>query len=315
MNKIFKTVIGALLLYATPALAQSDCSIDISVASISQGENVPEAINSRLQAKLSQALSKAGLVAAPYDSQFFVAGRFDDAYNDVTGGPSQKVYIKTTLTLYIGDADQQKIFSSEAFELSGVGNSDTQALTRALNKISSSNKELLDFLSSGRDKIIEYYDANFQTFINKAKQAVSARNYDEALYYVTSIPSCCKGYAQASQLALDIYRQNLNHTAQQLLAQARGAWAADPTATGAAEAHSYLSQIDPEATCYAKALALSKQISDTTKKQWEFENVTKYQNEYDLEKRRINAAKEVAVAWAKNQPKTVNRYVFVGRYY
>ena len=48
----------------------------------------------------------------------------------------------------------------------------------------------------------------------------------------------------------------------------------------------YLSQIDPEASCAAEAQALSKQISQTTQKQWEFENVTKYKDAVALEKHR-----------------------------
>lgn len=316
MNSIFKSILAALILIPSMAFAQGECSIDVSVADITKGEVVPESVNQRLQAKLSQAISNAGLVSAPYESRFFVAGRFDDAYNDITGGPSQKVYVKTTLTIYIGDAEEQKIFASESFELSGVGGSDAQAYTRALNKLNASNSQLVNFLESGRDKIINYFDANYQSYINKAQQAMAARNYDEALYYVTAIPSCCKGYAEASRMALDIYSKSMNYSSQQLLAQARAAWAADPTATGAAEAHSFLTQIDPQASCYAEAQALSKQISQTTKKQWEFENITKYQNDVELEKRRINAAKEVAVAWAKSRPKTVNRYVFIRpRYY
>lgn len=311
MNKILKSILGVLILMPSMARAQGECSIDVSVADISKGEVVPEAINQRLQAKLSQAIGKSGLVSAPYDSRFFVAGRFDDAYNDITGGPSQKVYVKTTLTVYIGDAEEQKVFAAETFELSGVGGSDTQAYTRALNKLNATNPQLINFLKTGRDKIIDYFDANFQSYINKARQAMAARDYDEALYYVTAIPSCCKGYDEASCMALEIYSQSMNHTAQQLLAKARAAWAADPTAAGAAEAHSFLSQIDPEASCHAEALALSKQISQTTKQQWEFENVTKYKNQVELEKQRINAAKEVAVAWAKSRPKTVNRYVFL----
>lgn len=316
MNSIFKSILAALILIPSMAFAQGECSIDVSVADITKGEVVPESVNQRLQAKLSQAISKAGLVSAPYESRFFVAGRFDDAYNDITGGPSQKVYVKTTLTIYIGDAEEQKIFASESFELSGVGGSDAQAYARALNKLNASNSQLVNFLEAGRDKIINYFDANYRSYINKAQQAMAARNYDEALYYVTAIPSCCKGYAEASRMALDIYSKSMNYSSQQLLAQARAAWAADPTATGAAEAHSFLTQIDPQASCYAEAQALSKQISQTTKKQWEFENITKYQNDVELEKRRINAAKEVAVAWAKSRPKTVNRYVFIRpRYY
>lgn len=310
--KIIKSLLGLAALCASAgAYAQGECTIDVSIADITKGDVVPAAINSKLEGKLTQALGKAGMISAPYDSRFFVAGRFDDAFNDISGGPSQKVYVKTTLTLYIGDADEQKVFASESFELSGVGGSDQQAYTRALNKLSAGNKQLVDFLRTGQQKIIDYFDANYQSYINNAKKAMAARNYDEALYYATAIPSCCKGYAHANELAMQIYKQNMNYTAQQLLAKARGAWAADPTAEGAAEAHMYLSQIDPEASCAAEAQALSKQISQTTQKQWEFENVTKYNNAVELEKHRITAAKEVAVAWAKNRPKQVNRYVFI----
>lgn len=310
--KIKKSLIAIAALCASmTGLAQGECTIDVSIADITKGDVVPAAINSKLEGKLTQALGKAGMISAPYDSRFFVAGRFDDAFNDVSGGPSQKVYVKTTLTLYIGDADEQKVFASESFELSGVGGSDQQAYTRALNKLSAGNKQLVDFLRTGQQKIIDYFDANYQSYINNAKKAMAARNFDEALYYATAIPSCCKGYAQANQLAMQIYKQNMNYTAQQLLAKARGAWAADPTAEGAAEAHMYLSQIDPEASCAGEAQVLSKQISQTTQKQWEFENVTKYNDSVTLEKHRISAAKEAAVAWAKSQPKQVNRYVFI----
>lgn len=314
MSNTMRLLLSGLLLFPLFGFAQSECSIDVSVADITKGDIVPEAINQRLQAKLSQAIGKAGLVSAPFDSRFFVAGRFDDAYNDVTAGPSQKVYVKTTLTLYIGDADEQKVFASESFDLSGVGGSDTQAYTRALNKLGASNPRLVEFLQAGHDKIIDYFDANFESYINKARQAMAARDYDQALYYATVIPQCCSGYPQASRLALEIYTQSINHNGKKLLALARGAWAADPSAAGAAEAHSYLSQIDPEASCYSEALALSQQISQTTKKQWDFEHVTKYQNSVELEKRRISAAKEIGVAWAKSRPRTVNRYVFIHRY-
>lgn len=296
-----------------PAAAQSDCRIDISIANITKGDIVPEAINSKLEGKLMQALGKAGMISAPYDSRFFVAGRFDDAINDVTGGPSPKNFVKTTLTLYVGDADEQKIFDSESFEISGVGSSEQLAYMKALNKINATNPTLIKFLEGAQSKIIEYYDAHYPEYIAKARQAMSQREYGEALYYVTSIPSCCRGYAEANALALTISSEQINYEGKRLLAMAQAAWAADPTAEGAAEAHKYLSQIDPAASCAKEAQALSKQISDTTKKQWEFENVTKYNNAVALEKERIRAAKEVAVAWAKSRPKQVNRFVFLRR--
>lgn len=310
--KLSSKIIAAAmaLMGAVPAFAQ-DCDIEIAIANITKGEVVPAAVNSRLEGKLVGALSRAGIVAAPYDAQFFIAGRFDDAFNDITSGPSQKVAVKTTLTLFIGDADNQKIFASETFELKGVGSSDTQAYTNAMSRLNASNTQLVEFLRKGKDKIVEYFDNNYTKYLNDAQKAVAQRDFGQALYYANQIPACSRGYAEANALAMNIYSQSMNHDAQKLLQQAKAAWAADPTETGAAEAHRYLSQIDPQASCRAEADALSSQISKTTQKQWEFENVTKYNNAVALEKQRINAAKEVAVAWAKNRPKTVNRYVFI----
>ncbi len=319
ISKIGTFIIASLSVLMANA---QECDIEIAIANITKGEVVPAAINSRLEAKLTSALSKAGIVAAPYDAQFFIAGRFDDAYNDITGGPSQKVAVKTTLTLYIGDADNQKIFASETFDLKGVGSSDTQAYTNALNRISPNNTALIDFIRKGKDKIIEYFDNNYQQYINNARKAEGARNWDEALYYVSQIPSCCVGYAQANEMAMNLLNNRMNHNAATLLQKAKAAWAADPTESGAREAHHYLSQIDPGASNQAEVNALSSEISKTVKQQWEFENVTKYKDQLemdklrmkhnaDITKARLNAVRDVAVAYAKSRPRVVNRYVFL----
>ena len=311
MNRFKTFTLAVIALAGFAATAQDRCDIDISIANISKGEVVPEAINSRLEAKLAQAIGKAGFSSAPYDSRFFIAGRFDDAFNDIGGGTSQKVYVRTTLTLYIGDADEQKIFATESFELTGVGSSDTQAYTRALAKLNAGNSKLIEFITQGRQKIIDYYDANYRTYINKALQAMAARNYDEVIFILSPIPSCCKGYAEASELALKALGDKIDYEGNLLLAKAKAEWAADPTAGGAAKACAYLAQIDPGASCMKEAETLGNQISKTTQKQWEFENVTKYKDELALKKMRIEAVKEAAVAYAKNQPKQQNRYIFL----
>lgn len=312
--KLLKAILASAMLSVSATALAQDCDIDIAIADITKGNVVPEGVGSRLEGKLANALAKAGIVAAPYDAQFFIAGRFDDAYNDVISGPSQKSVVKTTLTLYIGDADNQKVFATESFELKGVGASDEQAYTRALNQVSPSNQKLISFIRKGKEKIIDYFDANYDTYINNARKAMAARDYDQALFYANSIPSCCRGYREAQNLAMKIYSENTDYIGNRLLAQAKAAWAADPTEAGAREAHKYLSQIDPAASCIGAANSLSSEIGKTTKKQWEFENIQKHNDAVALEKQRINAVKEVGVAWAKSRPRVVNRYVFLRRW-
>lgn len=314
-------ILSALCLGTPNNAMAGDCDIDISVANITKGDIVPPAVGTKLEAKLQQAISRAGLIAAPYDSRFFVAGRFDDALNDITGGPSPKVLIKTTLTLYIGDADTKQIYATESFELKGVGGTDEKAYTNALNNINGTNPKLVEFFRKGKDRIIEYYDANYPKILNQAQQSMAGRDYSQALFYLTTIPSCCKGYAEACTLALKAYGDNINYEGETLLAEAKKEWAKDPTQKGADKALSLISQIDPAASCSGEAQKLGSSIAKAVQKQWEFENVTKYKDQLALENKkmdqahqreqsRIAAAKAIGVAWASNQPKTVvyNRY-------
>lgn len=313
--KIFRFLaIGLTALAGFGQMMAQECDLDISIANITKGNVVPQEVESKIEGKLTNALSKAGIIAAPFDSQFFIAARFDDAYNDIISGPSQKVVVKTTLTLSIGDAELQKVFASESFELKGVGSSDTQAYTRALNNISPANPALQKFLKEGKQKIIDYFDNNYQTYIDKARKAMAARNYDEALFYTTSIPSCCIGYSEANSLAMKIYKENTDYIGAQLLAKARGEWAASPDADGASRAYEYLSQIDPASNSAAAASQLGKEISKKVQRNWDFENIQKHKDAMEMEKYRINAARSVAWAWAKSRPRVVNRYVFLRRW-
>jgi len=316
MNILKTITLGAVLAFGLTATAQRNCDIDIAITNITKGDVVPGSVNSALEAKLAQALSKAGIVAAPYDAQFFVAGRFDNAYADVlTGGTSEQYVVKTTLTVYIGDADHQKVFATESFDLKGIGNSETEAYRRCLNTINASNPKFVEFIRKGKNKIVDYFDSNYQIYLNNAKKALQQRNYDEALFYAGSIPSCCQGYSEAMALTSKINTDNTNYNSQQLYAQAQAAWAANPDEYGAEQAHKFLAQIDPASSSYSAAQNLSKQISAKVQRNWDFEHIQKHKDAVALEKQRIQANKEKYIAWAKNRPKVVNRYHFLVRYW
>ena len=194
-----------------------------------------------------------------------------------------------------------------------MGDTDVLAYTRAMNSINASNRKVVDFLERGRAKVIDYYDANYPSILTKARQAMKSRNYDEALFYATSRPSCSRGYAEASALVQKISGESLDYNGARLLAKARAAWAAHPDEQGAAEAHSYLSQIDPGASCMSQTNALAADISKTVKRNWEFENIQKHKDAVALEKERIKAARDASIAWAKSRPRVVNRYYWVWR--
>ena len=312
MKKIIYLLVG---LFISTASFAAECDIPISVIKPEAGEKLPPAVAEKLQGRLQHLLTQTGLSAAPYESRFFLTGRFDNAFHETSGGTRQMDVINTTLTLYIGDADEHKIFASKTIDLKGVGKSEELAYVKAMSGINGQNAEIRAFINEGRDKILDYYNKNYPKYLEKARQAMTARNFGEALYYATLIPECCTGYGQAQQLAMNIYTEEINYNGSQLLSQAKGAFAADPTATGAQKAFSYINQMDPASSSYGAAMALADQMQKTVKAQWEFENIQKYKDELALRKQkmsndaaneraRIEAARAIGVAWAKNQPTT-----------
>lgn len=296
-------------------LMGQNCDMRISIASIEQGENVPYAINAKIENYLMRAVSKYGVTADPYYGQFFVTGRFDHALDDIVPGPPSRHVLKTTLTLYVGDAINRQVYATTSFELKGVGNSEERAYISALSALGSRDGQLAQFMENAKSKIIDYYNQNYTSYLSKARNALQMRRYDEALYYTTSIPECCVGYAEASRMTLQIFQSNVDYDGDMLLAKARAAWSASPDENGAREAWSYLSQIDPSASCYGAAMNLGEQIRKTVKEDRDFEYKEKYRNEVALEKQRIAAARDIGVAWAKNQPRVITNYVINNRHH
>lgn len=68
-------------------------------------------------------------------------------------------------------------------------------------------------------------------------------------------------------------------------------------------------QINPETSCYNEAQGIIKdidsKITEAEKRDWEFKQ-RQYKDNIELEKNRINAVKDIAVAYYKSKPTTVN---------
>lgn len=303
--KIKKILMAALIAMAGVQASAAECEVGIGIAPIQGGDNVADGIARKLEAKMRTMLTYVGVAAGDYDCQFFLTGRFDHAYSQEASGVGGRVLVKTDLQLAICDNDNKKVYATATFPLKGVGGSDEQALTRALSSLNANNTQFVNFVENGKAKIIDYFNKNYPTYLSKAKSALQSRSYDEALYWAMAVPECCQGYDQAQALVSSIVSDKTNYDSEMLLTQAQGEWAANPTAEGAAAAYAYLSQIDPSSPAYAKAKALGSKIAASVKADYDFETKEKYRTEKDLEKQRIAAARDAAVAWAKNQPKTV----------
>ncbi len=310
MFNIKSFLCGCALALGVATMSAAQCEIGIGLAPfITEGDDVPAGVEKKLQAKLKMVLAHSGVAAGDYDCQFFITGRFDEEFSQEAGGVGGRVLVKSNLQLAICDGDNKKVFATATFPLKGVGATNEQALTRALTSLNPKNPEFINFVENAKAKIVDYFNSNYQTYLAKANKALGQRNYDEALYWSTAIPECCNGYDEANALANTIFTDKINYDGAQALAKAEGEWAANPTAAGAQAAYRYIAQIDPSSSAYPAAKALGAKMSAAVKADYDFETKEKYRSQVKLEEQRIKAARDAAVAWAKNQPKTIIRNV------
>lgn len=106
---------------------------------------------------------------------------------------------------------------------------------------------------------------------------------------------------------MKLYTRNLDRLNLYLLNTAKAMWAAGQDAQTAKEVCKLLAQIDPEAACYADASRFLKEVKGQVCSDIDFEMRQKYNDQIDLEKGRIAAARAVGVAFGNGQkPTTTN---------
>ncbi len=304
LKKISLALLASIMGFSS--VAAQDCEVHLMVAPMPQIAKVPDDINNQLAQRLTVAVtqSKSGILADSNYDQFFISGRFAEEYADVVPGPPMQHAVSATLTLYIGDVNSEKVFATKSFQLRGVGTSQTRAYVDALRSLNGRNAELQKFIADGRAKVISYFDRNYEQLLAQASKAYQMKDYEQALYISTSIPSCCVGYDEALRFTLKVYRAYVDNTAKNLLMKAKGEWAVSPDENGAAAAMALLNQIDNDASCYGEALALQSEIKKTVKGNWDFENREKYKDSLGIEKDKIAAARAVGVAFGNHQKPT-----------
>ncbi len=299
-------ILSGILALCSAVLVRAQCRINLMALPINQEEGLTDAINNQLANRFIQMFSSEEEIGVGTGySQFFITARFANSYKETLAGPPEQHVVRTTLTIWIGDLENKSIFSSCSVELRGVGTSETRAYTNALRQLKANSPQLQTLVTQAHDRILGYYDSNYQKILQKANTAATQNNYDEALMYLGAIPECCSGYSQAQTQMINIFHKRCNYEGQRLLTEAQGVWAANPTDEGAAEAMSLINEINPAASCYSQVPAFVKKMQSVVKANWDFENKTKYQNEVKLREQEIAAAKAIGVARAKNQPKTI----------
>lgn len=177
-----------------------------------------------------------------------------------------------------------------------------------MKQLSVAQPSLKSFIQDANAKIINYYNEQGDNIIKQAQLLAKAKKYDEALFQLALIPNVCEVPYQKALIAADaIYQKYIDDLAQKNLAKARAIWNAGQNAEAAAEAGQYLAEILPDASCYAQAEALAKEIGARVSSDIDYARnllATELEREYKTEGARVKAWRDVGVAFGNNQQAT-----------
>ena len=310
MKTIVRIILGLGFALAGifPACAQDNGligqGITLSVIVPEQQDPLPAGAESYLVNKLTQVAINNGIAAGRDFGRFFIAANIGMATKDILPGPPTQISQNMEITLYIADYFDQKIYSSTTIKATGIGTNETKSFINALQRLPVKSPQLNQFVTEGKDKILAYYRQQGDLIIQQAKTLAAQRKYEEAFFLLTAIPDAVRDvYERAMDATLEIYQSYVDYLCEVNLAKARAAWAAHQNSEGAEAAGVFLSQIYPDAKCHAEAMELYAEIRDKVLADWQFE-MKKWQDGIDLESQRIEAMRQIGVAYGNGQQPT-----------
>lgn len=297
-------------------MAQSNAEVSLCVY-MPKNSEIPEAALQFLENQLENIATENGTADMVICDRFILTAKVDVLQKDIVAGPPQRISQTLNITLQVGDAVDNKLFASTSLTAVGIGTNLTKSYMEAFKQIRKNDKQVTDFLEQAKGKIVQYYQQHCESIYAEAQGLAKQQQYDEAIYRLACVPDVGTDcYARCQNAMVQIWQAKINAEGQQLLKLARTAWAQSQDEAGAEEAANYLRQINPAADCQGEVSKLISEITTKIKhdeeREWQFQlrqyndRVQKERvsarNEQELRRMGIQAAKEVAIAFAQNQP-------------
>ncbi|UAM99723.1 hypothetical protein K8354_07930 [Polaribacter litorisediminis] len=308
--KFILAIVFAMQLNAQEQIKLNDFGRIILNTYLPENTEIPKGAKKALETKLSQITTNNGMGASAASARFIITAVLNIGTKDVVPGPPQMIAQNIDVTFFIGDAVTNTIFSNTIVSVKGVGTNENKALINAIKNIKPKNNEIISFLEKGKIKILNYYTTQCDFIIKDAETLAKQEKYDEAIYKLALVPEVCKEcYFKTSELIDNLFQQKINTDCDAKLSKAKLLWSGQQNIKQAEELLKIITDINPNASCYYEVVTFTKEISLKIN---QIENdklklaLKVYQDNIDLDKKKIDAYRDIALEHAKNNPKTIN---------
>lgn len=219
----------------------------------------------------------------------------------VEGGLRNITMVEVELSLFVKQVVTHTLFGSCSKILKGNGRNLSDAIRNAFSGMNTRDNVYSQFLTQTKEKIANYYLENKANLLSQAHQLAANQQYEQALALLTTFPQNLKGANEVQAAAIEIYKKYQNQVCAQMILKAEAAISLQ----NYEEAAFILASIDTESVCHSDAAKLIKKVEDTIKADQKAEQELEEKllnKKISLEKRRIDAIKEIATAYLSNQP-------------
>jgi hypothetical protein len=313
MKNIFLKTFLLICLSMNSQIDNGIGKISLSVVMPENLENLDRSNLSKLETKILEIVNQSGLSGTGFNSNFVIYPKFAINNSRVLNGMQNITFIECEISLFIKQVDNNVVFSSVSNKISANGLNKQEAISNAIDNIEIGANNYINFIEKGKNRIVEYYESRCNDFIIQADGLSKRQSYAEAITLLLSIPSEVSCFSKVQDKTIEIYKSYQSYRCGTLLQNAK-AQASQNDFSGALN---YLSQIDPGSKCGAESKDLMTKIEgkidEDNRQRWQAAMMI-YKDVVQLEKQRINAVRDIAVEYARNQPKPpANKYLLIIR--
>ncbi len=264
LDFIYRPVIAILTSAAivSTAVAQdtADCRLPVMVK-VNEGSCELSGPNVELLTnKLEQVVGSEGFGGSEL-SHLCLTASVSETDRQVISGSRPLITTRMDVYLVLSNVISGEKFGASSIAVSGAGRNDAQAFRKALAGINTANPDLSKFLTSARRKVFDYYEAHIPAIIQQSNVLANRGEYEKALFMLSTVPPCCKGYDSVGDAMLAVWQTYLDQDCAEKLAKATAVWRASQTDEAALMAASYLAAIDRKSACVEGADALLNEIA------------------------------------------------------
>lgn len=285
--------------------------ISLSVVMPDNIENLDSSQLSRLESKISQIVTHAGISASGYDNSIVIYPKLSLVESNVVeGGMQNLTVVSVDFGLFVKQIEGNILFSSISKTLKGSGATKELAYANAISRIGVNDAEYQAFLEKSKTKIIQYYESKCSDIVKKADVLAKTQQYEQAIGLLLSVPEAATCYDQVQTKSIEVYKILQKQNCAKQLQLANNSLAAKDYGNTL----DLLSAIDPASPCFQDSQKMAKSIeaklNAEEKKEWDFQ-MRQYNDSVALEKQRISAVKDIAVAYYKSQTSDINYTLIV----